>query len=139
MLARHSLYLASLLVGRWVTVGTDVVAILLFLDGDIFVFRLHFGGALPAWEEAAGPQHHHEHQGEAKDEIPVFTDVVVRQPVIANLLSERVQRACQAIRQDAVILAKGKDKPGTVALMRYLKGDKARAVIESFGYALPKP
>ncbi len=43
------------------------------------------------------------------------------------------------IRQDAVILAKGKDKPGTVALMRYLKGDKARAVIESFGYALPKP
>ena len=43
------------------------------------------------------------------------------------------------IRQDAAILAKGRDKPGAVALMAYLKGEKARAVIESFGYALPKP
>jgi len=40
------------------------------------------------------------------------------------------------IRQDAVILAKGKDKPAAIALMNYLKGEKARAVIKSFGYAL---
>ncbi|UCV16077.1 molybdate ABC transporter substrate-binding protein [Quatrionicoccus australiensis] len=40
------------------------------------------------------------------------------------------------IRQDAVILAKGKDKPAAVALMNYLKGDKAKAVIKSFGYEL---
>ncbi|WP_412479754.1 molybdate ABC transporter substrate-binding protein [Azonexus sp. IMCC34839] len=41
------------------------------------------------------------------------------------------------IRQDAVILAKGKDKPAAVALLNYLKGDKAKAVIKSFGYELP--
>lgn len=40
------------------------------------------------------------------------------------------------IRQDAVILDKGKGKPAAAALMKYLKGDKARAVIKSFGYDL---
>lgn len=40
------------------------------------------------------------------------------------------------IRQDAVILAKGKDKPAAIALMNYLKGEKAQAVIKSFGYEL---
>jgi molybdate transport system substrate-binding protein len=40
------------------------------------------------------------------------------------------------IRQDAVILAKGKDKPAAVALMNYLKGPKAQEVIKSFGYEL---
>jgi len=40
------------------------------------------------------------------------------------------------IRQDAVILAKGKDKAAATALMSYLKGETARKVIKSFGYAL---
>ena len=40
------------------------------------------------------------------------------------------------ILQDAVLLAKGKDKPAAIALMNYLKGDKAQAVIKSFGYEL---
>lgn len=40
------------------------------------------------------------------------------------------------IRQEAVILAKGKDNPAAEAWMRYLKGGKARAVIKSFGYDL---
>ncbi|MBU1364213.1 MAG: molybdate ABC transporter substrate-binding protein [Gammaproteobacteria bacterium] len=40
------------------------------------------------------------------------------------------------IRQNAVILDKGKDKPAAVALMNYLKGEKAQAVIKSFGYEL---
>ena len=40
------------------------------------------------------------------------------------------------IRQDAVILVKGKDNPAAAALMTYLKGDKAKAVIRSFGYEL---
>ena len=38
------------------------------------------------------------------------------------------------ILQDAVILAAGKDKQAANALMAYLKGDKARAIIRSFGY-----
>ena len=42
-----------------------------------------------------------------------------------------------AIRQDAVILEKGKGKPAAAALLKYLKSDKARVVIQSFGYALP--
>jgi molybdate transport system substrate-binding protein len=41
------------------------------------------------------------------------------------------------IRQDAVILAKGKDKAASIALMDYLKSPKAREVIASFGYSLP--
>jgi molybdate transport system substrate-binding protein len=40
------------------------------------------------------------------------------------------------IRQDAAILARGKDKPAASALAAYLKGDKARAIIKSFGYEL---
>lgn len=40
------------------------------------------------------------------------------------------------IRQDAVILDKGKDSTAAAALMKYLKSDKARAVIKSYGYDL---
>lgn len=40
------------------------------------------------------------------------------------------------IRQDAVLLAKGKSNPAALALLDYLKGEKAQAVIKSFGYAL---
>lgn len=38
------------------------------------------------------------------------------------------------IRQDAVILAGGKDNPAATALAAYLKGDKTRAIISSYGY-----
>lgn len=40
------------------------------------------------------------------------------------------------IRQDAVLLAKGRDKPAAAALLAYLKGDRARAIIKSYGYEL---
>ena len=42
----------------------------------------------------------------------------------------------QTIRQDAVILNKGKDNPAAAALVDYLKGPKAAAVIKSYGYDL---
>ncbi len=42
----------------------------------------------------------------------------------------------QPIRQDAVILAKGRDQTAAAAFMRYLKGEKATRVIKSFGYGL---
>ncbi len=38
------------------------------------------------------------------------------------------------IRQDAVLLSKGKDNPAAIALIAYLKSAAARAVIESYGY-----
>ena len=38
------------------------------------------------------------------------------------------------IRQDAVILEKGKRNSAAAALIRYLKSDKARAVMEAYGY-----
>lgn len=41
------------------------------------------------------------------------------------------------IRQDAVVLAKGRGKPAALALAQYLKGDKATAIIQSFGYKVP--
>lgn len=40
------------------------------------------------------------------------------------------------IRQDAVILAKGKDNPAAKALVEYLKGPKAAAVIKAYGYEI---
>jgi molybdate transport system substrate-binding protein len=41
---------------------------------------------------------------------------------------------CPPIRQDAVILEKGRGKAAAGALIRYLASDKARAIIRSFGY-----
>lgn len=38
------------------------------------------------------------------------------------------------IRQDAVLLAAGQGNEAAAALLRYLQGDQARAVIRSFGY-----
>lgn len=41
------------------------------------------------------------------------------------------------LQQDAVLLSPGKDNPAAVALMGFLKGEKAKAIIRSFGYGLP--
>jgi molybdate transport system substrate-binding protein len=38
------------------------------------------------------------------------------------------------IRQDAVLLSKGKDNPAAQALLDYLKSDAAKAVIQKYGY-----
>ncbi len=38
------------------------------------------------------------------------------------------------IRQDAVILNKGRANPAAEALMQYLRGDKAKAALRAFGY-----
>jgi molybdate transport system substrate-binding protein len=38
------------------------------------------------------------------------------------------------LRQDAVVLANGKGKPAAEALLAFLKSDKAKAIIESYGY-----
>ena len=43
----------------------------------------------------------------------------------------------QPIRQDAVILDSGKGKPAAVAFLNFLKGEKAKEVIKSFGYSVP--
>ncbi|MDB5813025.1 MAG: molybdenum transporter, periplasmic molybdate-binding protein [Rhodocyclales bacterium] len=42
----------------------------------------------------------------------------------------------EPIQQDAVLLKKGETNPAASALLQYLKGDKARAVIRSYGYEL---
>ncbi|MCO7516463.1 molybdate ABC transporter substrate-binding protein [Pseudomonas guariconensis] len=42
----------------------------------------------------------------------------------------------EPIRQDAVILDKGKDNPAAKALVDYLKGPKAAALIKSYGYEI---
>ncbi|MGP1629568.1 MAG: molybdate ABC transporter substrate-binding protein [Giesbergeria sp.] len=40
------------------------------------------------------------------------------------------------IRQDAVVLERGKDNPAAAELMKYLKSDAARTVIKSYGYGI---
>ncbi|MBS3964357.1 MAG: molybdate ABC transporter substrate-binding protein [Methylomonas sp.] len=42
------------------------------------------------------------------------------------------------IRQDAVLLAKGEDNPAATALLQFLKGPQARAIIQKYGYSLPE-
>lgn len=42
----------------------------------------------------------------------------------------------EPIRQDALLLGKGKDNPAARALIEYLQGDKAAEVIRSYGYQL---
>ncbi|MEY8875668.1 MAG: molybdate ABC transporter substrate-binding protein [Leptothrix sp. (in: b-proteobacteria)] len=42
----------------------------------------------------------------------------------------------EPIRQDAVLLLKGQGQPAAEAWLRYLKSDKARAIIKSYGYQL---
>ena len=44
-------------------------------------------------------------------------------------------RLHKTIRQDAVLLEKGRHNPAAVALLQYLRSDKARAVMVSHGYA----
>lgn len=39
------------------------------------------------------------------------------------------------IKQDALLLVKGRDNPAAAALMKYLQTERVRAVIKSFGYA----
>jgi molybdate transport system substrate-binding protein len=39
------------------------------------------------------------------------------------------------IRQDAVMLLPGKDSAGAAALLKYLRSDRARAIIQSYGYS----
>lgn len=40
------------------------------------------------------------------------------------------------IRQDALLLARGKGQPAAEALLKYLKSNKARVIIKSYGYDL---
>lgn len=42
----------------------------------------------------------------------------------------------EPIRQDALVLARGRNNPAAQALVDYLKSAKARAIIQSFGYEL---
>jgi molybdate transport system substrate-binding protein len=42
----------------------------------------------------------------------------------------------EPIRQDALLLRKGQGNPAAEALLSYLKGPKAAAVIKSYGYQL---
>jgi len=47
------------------------------------------------------------------------------------------QQLYSPLRQDAVTLTNGKGKAAVDALMKYLKGEKSRNIIKSFGYELP--
>jgi molybdate transport system substrate-binding protein len=56
---------------------------------------------------------------------------------IQNGSSWTVPAAMHApLRQDAVALATSRDKPAAAALVAYLRSDKARRIIQSFGYEI---
>jgi hypothetical protein len=80
----------------------DVEQILLFLDGDVVRLRLEFSRTLLAWEESARPQEHHQHQGKAEDDVPIFPHIVAGKPVATDSLSQGVERHSQPFGEDAV-------------------------------------
>ena len=80
----------------------DIEQVLLFLDGDVIRVRLQLGRALLTREESAGPQEHHQHQGETEDDVPILPDVVAGKPVAADLFAEGIERHGQPFGQDAV-------------------------------------
>jgi molybdate transport system substrate-binding protein len=43
----------------------------------------------------------------------------------------------EPIKQDVILLAKGKDNPAALALLRYLDSKPAREIIRLYGYELP--
>ncbi|MDD5329295.1 MAG: molybdate ABC transporter substrate-binding protein [Sulfuricella sp.] len=47
------------------------------------------------------------------------------------------QNLYSPIRQDAVLLAKGKGKAAAEQFLKYLKSDKAKGIIRGYGYELP--
>ena len=42
----------------------------------------------------------------------------------------------EPIKQDVVLLSKGKDNPAANALMEFMRGPQALAIIERYGYEL---
>lgn len=44
-----------------------------------------------------------------------------------------------AIRQDAVLLQRGAESDGAAEFLQFVRGEKARAIIESYGYRFPEP
>ena len=40
------------------------------------------------------------------------------------------------LKQDAVLLNAGKDNAAALALLKYLQAEKAKTIIQSYGYAL---
>jgi molybdate transport system substrate-binding protein len=45
----------------------------------------------------------------------------------------------EPIRQDAVLLSKGKENSAAIAFLEYLKSDAAHAIIRRYGYAVEAP
>ena len=41
----------------------------------------------------------------------------------------------EPIRQDAIVLQRAANNPAAKALTQYLQGDKAKALIQSYGYS----
>ena len=54
-----------------------------------------------------------------------------------DVLTSQGSTVADAIRQDAILLARGGRNQAAVALLAYLKSDAARNVIVTFGYGLP--
>ena len=92
----RSPYLSSLLIWSRVAMRAHVVQILLLLDRDVFAFRLQLCRSLLAGEETARSQEHHQHQRQTEDQIAIFTDVVIGQKIIANLVAKGIQRASES-------------------------------------------
>ncbi len=46
------------------------------------------------------------------------------------------QQLHEPLRQNAVLLQGGKDQPAALALMAYLKGERAKAIVRAYGYGV---
>jgi molybdate transport system substrate-binding protein len=74
--------------------------------------------------------------GNAELGFVALSQVMVNGRIDAGSAWIVAQELYQPLRQEAVVLTPGKGAGAAAALMDYLKGAKARAVILSYGYSL---
>lgn len=74
--------------------------------------------------------------GNAQLGFVALSQVMVDGRIAAGSAWQVPMELYQPIRQDAVLLMPGKDSAAATALLAYLRGAKAQAIIQSYGYRL---
>lgn len=86
--------------------------------------------------ENASQAHHFVASGNAELGFVALSQVMKEGRIVAGSAWVVPEALHQPIRQDAVLLERGKGNLAATALMRFIQGDGARGVIKSFGYDL---
>lgn len=87
--------------------------------------------------ESIAQAHHFAASGNAQAGFVALSQVTVEGKLTSGSAWIVPARLHAPIRQDAILLEQGRDKPAAAALLRFLAGAPARGTIRQFGYDLP--